>query len=96
MNNYLSSWAISVAVAIIFSAIVSAILPETSIKKYVSVVLGIVVMLIMLSPLFKLFSGVDFQQEVDSTFEGITQVGEYEYDSSLYKDYIFEVYMGDD
>ena len=51
---------------------------------------------IMLSPLFTLFSGVNFQQEMDNTLKNITEASEYEIDSSLYKDYIFEVYMGDE
>lgn len=95
MQSFFSSWAISVTVAILFSAIINSLLPESSIKKYVKVVLGVLVTLIILSPVFKLFSGVDFEQEVDNTINSITEASEYEIDSSLYKDYIFEVYMDD-
>ena len=94
MQNFFSSWAIAVTVAILFSAIISALLPETSIKKYVSVVLGIVVTLIILSPLFKLIGGADFRQEINDALGDIRETSEYEYDGALYKDYIFEVYMG--
>ena len=99
MQEFFSSWAVAVTMAILFSAVISALLPETSIKKYISVVLGVVVTLIMLYPLFALFSGTDSRQEIDEALDSITETSEYEYDSSLYKDYIFdvyEVYMGDE
>ncbi|MDD5016944.1 MAG: stage III sporulation protein AF [Eubacteriales bacterium] len=99
MQPFFSSWATSITIAILFSAMVSALLPESGIKKYVNVVLGIVVTLIILSPLFVLFNGADIESEVDDALESITKTYEYEYDSSTYKDYIFdvyEVYMGDE
>lgn len=95
MQSLLSSWAISVTVVILFSAIIDSLLPESSIKKYVKVVLGVMVTLIMLSPLFKLLGGVDFLQEVDNTLNNIKKASEHKIDSSLYKDYIFDVYMDD-
>lgn len=93
MQNFFSTWAVAVTVAILFSAVVNALLPDTSIKKYVSVVLGIVVTLIMLSPLFTLFNGTNFRDEIDQTLKSINDTSNYEYDGATYKDYIFEVYM---
>ena len=95
MQQVFSTWIIAVTVAIIFSAMAGAILPDTGIKKYVTVVLGIVTTLIILSPLFSLF-GADLQKEMDGALQQMDDAYGYEYDSALYKDYIFEVYMGDE
>ncbi len=92
MHNLLSTWAIAVTAAILLSAILSALLPETSIKKYISVVMGVIVTMIILSPLIALFSGTDIQQEVKDTLNSVESAGAYEYDSSLYKDYIYKLY----
>ncbi|MGI5849713.1 MAG: stage III sporulation protein AF [Christensenellales bacterium] len=96
MQGFFSSWAVAATVAILFSTIIGAVLPETSIKKYVTVVLGIIVTLILLSPLFQLFKNADLEQEFDNALNSMKQSSEYEYDSSLYRDYIFKVYMGDE
>ena len=92
MEHFFASWAAAITIAIIFSAIVSALLPESGIKKYVSVVLGVVVTLIILSPLFHLFKDTDVEGEIDHALDTITETYDYEYDSSLYKEYIFDVY----
>jgi stage III sporulation protein AF len=92
MQSALSAWAVAVTAAIILSAMISALLPETSIKKYIHVVLGVVVTMIILSPLIALFSGTDLSAEVNDTLNAIESASSYEYDSSLYKDYIYKLY----
>lgn len=92
MQSMFSSWAIAVTAAIILSAMISSLLPETSIKKYITVVLGVVVTMIILSPIIALFAGTDIDREVQGTLDAIESASEYEYDSSLYKDYIYKLY----
>jgi len=92
MQSILSSWAVAVTAAILISVMISALLPETSIKKYITVVLGVVVTMIILAPLIALFGGTDIGQEVDSALNAIESAGQYEYDGSLYKDYIYKLY----
>ena len=92
MQSMFSTWAVAVTAAILLSAMISSLLPETSIKKYITVVLGVIVTMIILSPLIALFSGTDIDQEVNNTLDAIESAGEYEYDSSLYKDYIYKLY----
>lgn len=92
MEGIISSWAVAVTAAILLSAIISSLLPETSIKKYISIVLGVVVTMIVLSPLIALFSGTDITQEINQTLHAVESAGIYEYDSSLYKDYIYKLY----
>ncbi len=96
MQGFFASWAVSVTVAVIFSAIIHSLLPETSIKKYITVVLGVVVTIFMLSPLFKFFGGVDIKSEMDTALDGMKQTSEYRYEWAPYRDYIFKVYMGDE
>lgn len=96
MQSFFSSWAISVTIAVLFSVVISSLLPETTIKKYIAVVLGVLITIFMLSPLFKLMSGVDFEQELKSAVGSMNETSEYHYDSSPYRDYIFKVYMGDE
>lgn len=96
MQSFLSSWAVSVTIAVLFSAVVSSLLPESAIKKYIAVVLGVLVTLFMLSPLFSLLGGADIEQELKSAVRDMTETSEYHYDTSPYRDYIFKVYMGDE
>ncbi len=99
MESFLTSWAVSVTIAILFSAVVNMLLPESGIKKYVSVVMGIVVTIIILAPVVTLFSGKDVQSELNDAFKEADSAKVFEYDGARYKDYIYElyeVYMGDD
>ncbi len=99
MESFLTTWAVSVTIAILFSAVVNMLLPESGIKKYVSVVMGIVVTIIILSPVVSLLSGKDVQRELNEAFKEADSAEIFEYDGARYKDYIYElyeVYMGDD
>lgn len=96
MQNIFSAWAISVTIAVVFSAIISSLLPGTGIKKYVTVVLGVIITIFMLSPLLKLFSRTNFQQELDSALHNISSPAERRTEMTQYTDYIFKVYMGDE
>lgn len=99
MQSFITTWAVSVTAAIMLSAIISALLPESGIKKYVSVVLGVVVTMIILAPVVKLFSGLEVQAELEDAFGTIKSGEVFEYDGAKYKDYIYEiyeVYIGDD
>lgn len=92
MQSFISSWAIAITVAVIFSSIVNSLLPETSIKKYISIVLGVVMTIIILSPLFKLFEGGNYQKEIDNAMNSISTETSNKYDSSSYLDYIYKTY----
>lgn len=99
MENILTTWAVSLTIAILFSTIVGMLLPESGIKKYVSVVMGVVVTIIILAPIVTLFSGKDVGEELQDAFKEAGNEKAFEYDGAQYKDYIYdlyEVYMGDD
>lgn len=93
MQDLVYNWAISITIAIIFSAVISSLLPDTSIKKYVKVVLGVVVSIIILTPLISAFGKVNVESEIQNALTDIEQNIEYEFDSAAYKDYVQKVYM---
>ena len=93
MGSFFTQWAVSVAIAILFSAVVSMLLPESGIKKYVSVVMGIVVTIIILAPVVSLISGKDVQTELNDAFKEADSEKVFEYDGQQYKDYIYVLYQ---
>lgn len=93
MLDWMKTWAVSAAVAVVMSVVLQALLPDTSIKKYIRVVLGVVVTAVMLAPLITLFTGVDVAAEAQRALSEMRSVSEYECDAAEYKDYIYEVYM---
>jgi len=99
MQELVNTWAVSVTIAVIFGAVVSMLLPESGIKKYVSVLIGIVVSIIILSPIISLLSGADVQSELNDALKNAGASEPSVPESGSYKDYIYkiyEVYMGDD
>jgi len=98
MQELIKNWAIAVAFSVIFGMVVSMLLPESGIKKYVSVVIGIVITIIILSPLISVLSGADVQAELMDALKSADSSKPVLPETSLYKDYIYkvyEVYMGD-
>lgn len=98
MQELIKNWAVAVAFAVIFGAMVSMLLPESGIKKYVTVVIGIVITIIILSPLISVLSGADAQAELENALKSAGSGEPVLPQTSSYKDYIYkiyEVYMGD-
>lgn len=93
MQSFLYGWAISIAAAIIFSAVISSLLPDTSIKKYVNAVLGIVVTMMILYPVISAVSKIDVRSEIENTLESMQDIERYEIDAADYKDYVQKVYI---
>jgi len=99
MQDLIQNWAVSVTIAVIFGSVISMLLPESGIKKYVSVVIGIVITIIILSPLISLLSGTDVSSELENAMKSAGSGEPTVPESGSYKDYIYkiyEVYMGDD
>ena len=99
MEQIILSWAVSVTVAILLGTIVTMLLPESGIKKYVAVVVGVVATLIIIAPVTELFAGKDPQTELEDALGRIKSEETLSYDGARYKEYIYrlyEVYIGDD
>lgn len=93
MEGILTQWAVAVVVAMLFGTAVSMLLPESGIKKYVAVVVGIVVTIVILSPLVKLLGGGDVPDELKKSFGEAGGMKAFEYDGEEYKDYIYDLYQ---
>ncbi len=56
MIEALGKWIITICVAIFFSTAVQMILPDNSLKKYCNFILGLIVFVVILSPILKIFN----------------------------------------
>ncbi|WAA10453.1 stage III sporulation protein AF [Fervidibacillus albus] len=54
--DYLSSWIANILLFIMLAAVVELLLPQSTMQKYVKLVLGLFMIVIILTPIFQLFS----------------------------------------
>ena len=59
MIGFLSSWAQGIIVAVIIATLIEMILPNSSSKKYVKVVIGMYILFTIVSPIIKKLGGKD-------------------------------------
>ena len=59
MIEFLSSWAQGIIVAVIIATLIEMILPNSSSKKYVKVVIGMYILFTIVSPIIKKVGGKD-------------------------------------
>lgn len=59
MIEFLSSWAQGIIVAVIIATLIEMILPNSSCKKYVKVVIGMYILFTIVSPIIKKLGGKD-------------------------------------
>ena len=59
MIEFLSSWAQGILVAVIIATLIEMILPNSSSKKYVKVVIGMYILFTIVSPIIKKLGGKD-------------------------------------
>jgi stage III sporulation protein AF len=65
MINLLKDWAINIVIAAIFAAFIEIILPSSSMKKYIKVVLGFVIIIIIINPFINILNkNIDIDKEV--------------------------------
>lgn len=77
--DLISRWVTQIIVFLLLAIIVDLLIPKTSMRKYIKLVIGLILMLIFLKPVFYLFT-IDFQAELSSSLESL-----YEGDLSLEK-----------
>lgn len=96
MLEIVKNWVIAITIAVLIGALLEALLPQSSIKKYVKTAICIMILLIMVSPVISFLNGdTDIKSDLNGIFGGINeQIQKNENnDMSLYKDYVYEVYM---
>lgn len=55
MISFLKSWIMNIVVLIIFLALAEIILPSNSMRKYARFVMGLIIIVVIITPIFKLF-----------------------------------------
>lgn len=68
--EFINQWVTQIIIFILLATIIDLLIPATSMKKYIKLIMGLILMLIFLKPVFFLFS-IDFQSELTSSFEEI-------------------------
>ncbi|SHJ66341.1 stage III sporulation protein AF [Hathewaya proteolytica DSM 3090] len=85
MMDMLKQWIINLCGVVILITAVEMILPDNSIKKYSKYVLGLIILLVLISPIIKLYNG-EFDAEVYlSKSESYFQDQEYKKNIEIYK-----------
>lgn len=93
LMELIKNWAVAITLAVLIGALLETLLPESGIKKYVRMAIGIMVIIVIISPVMDLFgSGTDFK-EANIIFPAAASGAAEQNDMSLYKDYVYEVYM---
>ena len=67
MIEFLSSWAQGIIVAVIIATLIEMILPNSSSKKYVKVVIGMYILFTIVSPIIKKLGGKDINLNTINT-----------------------------
>ncbi|WP_336253647.1 stage III sporulation protein AF [Oceanobacillus sp. SE10311] len=70
----LTNWITQIIIFILVATIIDLLIPNLSMGKYIKLVLGLILILILLSPIFSLFN-LDFEQAVADTYRSIFDTG---------------------
>lgn len=74
MLDWLSGWLRSIITIILLAAIVDLLLPNKAMQRYARLVVGLIVLLTILSPLIRLFSG-NFNDRVEDSMNAWERAG---------------------
>lgn len=69
MISFLKSWITNIVVLIIFLALAEIILPSNSMRKYARFVIGLIVIVVIITPIFKLFDKQNSIEAAISEYE---------------------------
>lgn len=68
MLAFLRTWILNIVTVIVFITFLEILLPNSDMKKYIRMIVGILVMLVILNPILELFNGkIQFEEEVFKT-----------------------------
>lgn len=68
----ITQWVTQIIVFLLVAAIIDLLIPKNAMKKYIKLVIGIILMLIFLRPIFFLFS-IDIQNDLESNLNKLFQ-----------------------
>lgn len=72
MMDAITQWVTQIIVFLLVAAIIDLLIPKNAMKKYIKLVIGIILMLIFLRPIFFLFS-IDIQNDLESNLNKLFQ-----------------------
>jgi stage III sporulation protein AF len=92
MNEFISAFIGSVTAGILLTTIVDLILPDNSTKKYITKICGLILMLLLLSPVIKLLGG-DLESALDfASYENSDNAFNLNENKDSYANYFFNEY----
>ncbi|UJL44814.1 stage III sporulation protein AF [Virgibacillus sp. NKC19-16] len=68
----LIQWVTQIIIFLLLAAIIDLLVPATSMKKYIKLVVGLILILILLQPIFYLFN-INIQNELESSFRQLSE-----------------------
>lgn len=68
----LIEWVTQIIIFLLLAAIIDLLIPATSMKKYIKLAVGLLLILILLKPVFYIFN-IDIGQELKNSFEKLDQ-----------------------
>ncbi|HBM74287.1 MAG TPA: stage III sporulation protein AF [Clostridiaceae bacterium] len=96
MIGFLKEWITNIIIAIVFGAFVDIVIPDSSMKKYVKLTLGLLIMAVILHPVLKLinndFSISNISFQVQNKLDNIYLKNRVEYLDIQQSDQITKVY----
>lgn len=63
-------WVTQIVIFLILAAVIDLIIPSTNMKKYIKLVVGLILILILLQPIFYLFN-INIQNELETSFSQV-------------------------
>ncbi|WP_034429947.1 stage III sporulation protein AF [Caldisalinibacter kiritimatiensis] len=74
--DFLKNWAVNIVILTVFVALLEIILPSSTMKKYIRVIIGFLIIIVIINPFIKLFDNyIKIEKEV---FANLTKGGEFD------------------
>ncbi|WP_164218067.1 stage III sporulation protein AF [Virgibacillus sp. YIM 98842] len=68
--DFIMEWITQIIIFVLLATIIDLLIPTGSMKKYIKLVVGLILLLILLKPVFYIFQ-IDIQQELEAAFSAI-------------------------
>jgi stage III sporulation protein AF len=69
--DFIMEWVTQIIIFVLLASIIDLLVPTSAMKKYIKLVVGLILLLILLKPVFYIFQ-VDIQHEVETALSAIT------------------------
>ncbi|MFA1821571.1 stage III sporulation protein AF [Virgibacillus oceani] len=73
--DFIMDWITQIIIFVLLASIVDLLVPTSAMKKYIKLVVGLILLLILLNPVFYIFQ-VDIQHELETAISTVTSITE--------------------